>query len=132
MLIRESDFKKFEKTDAGTWDLMEFRPVTKVWLQKQANWFTLKGNKNIATQYRHWQYPSEWLRRTNISKYQMRIEKEKRNTIYLDNLQAKMMKKEKGEISSAHIRCTYDIRQSEYQSPSFRYQLLRRDEEEKL
>lgn len=70
MLIRESDFKKFDKTDAVSWDVVEFRPITKVWLQKQANWFTLKGNKTVATQYKHWQYPGEWVRRTNISKHQ--------------------------------------------------------------
>lgn len=70
MLIRESDFAKYQKTDRSDWDKIEFRPITKEWLQKQANWFTLKGNKHIATQYRHWPYPSEWVRRTNISKYQ--------------------------------------------------------------
>ena len=69
-LMRESDFKKYQKTDAKEWDTMDFRPVSREWLQKQANWFTLKGNKNIATQFRHWQYPAEWLRRTNIRKYQ--------------------------------------------------------------
>ena len=70
MLIRQSDFEKYKKTNEESWDVMEFRPVTKTWLQKQANWFTLKGNKNIATQYRHWPYPGEWMRRTNISKHQ--------------------------------------------------------------
>ncbi len=70
MLIRESDFRKFEKTDAQEWDIMEFRPITRDWLQKQANWFTLKSNKGIATQYRHWPYPGEWVRRTNLRKYQ--------------------------------------------------------------
>jgi hypothetical protein len=70
MLIRESDYTKFQKTNTDSWDKLEFRPITKVWLQKQANWFTLKGNKNIATQYRHWPYPSEWVRRTNLSKFQ--------------------------------------------------------------
>ncbi len=69
-LIRESDFKKFQKSDQHDWDTMEFKPVTREWLQKQANWFTLKGNKNIATQFRHWQYPGEWVRRTNIGKFQ--------------------------------------------------------------
>jgi hypothetical protein len=70
MLIRESDYQKFSKTESREWDILEFRPITKVWLQKQANWFMLKGNKNIATQYRHWQYPAEWVRRTNINKHQ--------------------------------------------------------------
>ena len=70
MLIRESDFAKYKKSNDDSWDAMEFRPVTKTWLQKQANWFTLKGNKNIASQYRHWPYPSEWVRRTNITKHQ--------------------------------------------------------------
>jgi hypothetical protein len=70
MLIRESDYQKFVKTDAREWDSVEFRPITKVWLQKQANWFTLKGNKTMATQYRHWQYPTEWVRRTSINKHQ--------------------------------------------------------------
>lgn len=70
MLIRESDFKKYQKTDAKEWDTMEFKPVTREWLQKQASWFIIKGNKHIATQFRHWQYPSEWVRRTNIRKYQ--------------------------------------------------------------
>lgn len=69
-LIRESDFKKYQKTDAKEWDTMEFKPVTREWLQKQANWFILKGNKHIATQFRHWQYPHEWVRRTNIRKFQ--------------------------------------------------------------
>jgi hypothetical protein len=69
-LIRESDFKRFQKTDAKEWDTMEFKPVAREWLQKQANWFTLKGNKAIATQFRHWQYPQEWVRRTNIRKFQ--------------------------------------------------------------
>ena len=69
-LIRESDYKKFQKTEAKEWDTMEFKPVTREWLQKQANWFTLKGTKHIATQFRHWQYPHEWIRRTNIGKYQ--------------------------------------------------------------
>jgi hypothetical protein len=70
MLIRDSDFNKFNKTNTDSWDNLEFRPITREWLQKQANWFTLKGNKNIATQYRHWPYPGEWVRRTNLSKYQ--------------------------------------------------------------
>jgi hypothetical protein len=70
VLIRESDFKKYQKTDAREWDTMEFKPVTREWLQKQANWFTLKGNKTIATQFRHWQYPHEWVMRTNIRKFQ--------------------------------------------------------------
>ena len=69
-LIRESDYKKFQKAEGPNWDTMEFRPVTREWLQKQANWFTLKGTKHIAQQYRHWQYPQEWLRRTNIRHYQ--------------------------------------------------------------
>jgi len=69
-LIRESDFKRYQKVDAKDWDTMEFKPVTREWLQKQANWFTLKGTKHIATQYRHWQYPHEWVRRTNIHKFQ--------------------------------------------------------------
>lgn len=73
-LIRESDFKKFQKSDMGEWDTMEFKPIERVWLQKQANWFTLKGNKNIATQFRHWQYPQEWVRRTNIRKFQNNYE----------------------------------------------------------
>lgn len=70
LLIRESDFAKYQKTSEETWDTMEFRPITQVWLQKQANWFTLKGNKKNATDYKHWQYPGEWLRRTNINKHQ--------------------------------------------------------------
>jgi len=70
VLIRESDFKKYQKTDHREWDTMEFKPVTREWLQKQANWFILKGNKVIATQFRHWQYPHEWVRRTNIRKFQ--------------------------------------------------------------
>ena len=74
ILMRESDFKKFEKTDGSEWDNLEFRPITKDWLQKQANWFTLKGNKNIATQYRHWPYPGEWINRTNLRKYQHNYE----------------------------------------------------------
>lgn len=74
MLIRESDFTKYKKTDSAEWDTMEFRPVTKEWLQKQANWFILKGNKNIATQYRHWPYPQEWIRRTNLRKHQNNYE----------------------------------------------------------
>jgi hypothetical protein len=74
ILMRESDFKKFEKTDGSEWDNLEFRPITKDWLQKQANWFTLKGNKNIATQYRHWPYPGEWISRTNLRKYQHNYE----------------------------------------------------------
>lgn len=74
ILIRESDFAKYQKTDGQDWDTMEFRPVTKDWLQKQANWFTLKGNKNIATQYRHWPYPAEWIRRTNLRKHQNNYE----------------------------------------------------------
>jgi hypothetical protein len=69
-LIRESDFKRYQKADAKEWDTMEFKPVTREWLQKQANWFTLKGTKHIATQYRHWQYPHEWVQRTNIRKFQ--------------------------------------------------------------
>ena len=73
-LIRETDFKKFQKSEAGDWDTMEFKPVTREWLQKQANWFTLKGTKHIATQFRHWQYPGEWVRRTNIRKYQNNYE----------------------------------------------------------
>lgn len=70
MIIRESDFKKFEKTNEDSWDVMEFKPITRTWLQKQANWFTIKGTKHLATQYRHWPYPNEWLRRTNLSKHQ--------------------------------------------------------------
>ena len=74
MLIRESDFKKVQKQDAKEWDTMEFKPVTREWLQKQANWFILKGNKTIATQFRHWQYPGEWIQRTNIRKFQNNYE----------------------------------------------------------
>jgi hypothetical protein len=70
MLIRDSDFNKYTKSNTDSWDKLEFRPITKEWLQKQANWFMLKGSKTIATQYRHWPYPSEWVRRTNLSKYQ--------------------------------------------------------------
>lgn len=70
VLIRESDFAKYQKSSDEHWDSMEFRPITQVWLQKQANWFTLKGHKTIATQYKHWQYPGEWVRRTNIAKHQ--------------------------------------------------------------
>jgi hypothetical protein len=75
-LIRESDFKKWEKADLKTkeWDTMEFKPVTREWLQKQASWFTIKGTKHIATQFRHWQYPGEWIKRTNIRKYQNNYE----------------------------------------------------------
>lgn len=71
-LIRESDFKRLQKNDlkAKEWDTMEFKPVTREWLQKQANWFILKGTKHIATQYRHWQYPGEWINRTNLKLYQ--------------------------------------------------------------
>jgi hypothetical protein len=71
-LIRESDFKRWQKNDfkVKEWDTMEFKPVTREWLQKQANWFILKANNRIATQYRHWQYPGEWINRTNIRLYQ--------------------------------------------------------------
>lgn len=70
LLIRESDYAKYKKTDGSDWDTMEFRPITREWMQKQANWFILKGNKNIATTFRHWPYPGEWMRRTNLRKYQ--------------------------------------------------------------
>lgn len=74
ILIRETDFTKYVKTESNQWDKMEFRPITRTWLQKQANWFHLKGNKPIATQFQHWPYPSEWVRRTNISKHQHNYE----------------------------------------------------------
>lgn len=42
---------------------MSFVPITQDWLQKQVTWYSMKGNKKFADDYKHWQYPDQMIRR---------------------------------------------------------------------
>ena len=63
VIIRETDFKKLPIWEKKKYDSITFEPITKEWLQRQVTWFSMKGNKNLANDYRHWQYPNEMIKR---------------------------------------------------------------------
>lgn len=67
VLIRDRDYKKEKKILEAKYDRISWQPLTQAWLQKQATWFTMKGNRNIANQYLHHPWPGEWLKRTRLS-----------------------------------------------------------------
>lgn len=61
-IIRETDYQRYFVKDPS-WHRKSWEPITVTWLQKQANWFTLKNNKKFSDLFRHWPYPHEILRR---------------------------------------------------------------------
>ncbi len=63
VIIRESDFKRIPHFERKKYDRISFTPITQEWLQKQVTWHTMRGNKKVANDYRHWPYPSHMIDR---------------------------------------------------------------------
>ena len=73
VIMRESDYRRLPAWEKSRYDSITFTPITKEWLQKQVTWFTMKGNKSWANDYRHWPYPNEMIKRFHkISMYDRR------------------------------------------------------------